>query len=125
MTRTLQTIVLLLATTGFHGAASVAGTRTPATPAASPQEIGLDTRIKPGDDFYSYANGDWLEATQIPADRSRWGARNEIDEKTRTQLASLIEEAAKRSPGSYQRKVADFYAAYLSESVIEAKGVTS
>ena len=125
MTRTLQTIVLLLGTTGFHGTASVADTRTPAIPAASPQEIGVDTGIKPGDDFYSYANGDWLKATQIPADRSRWGARNEIDEKTRAQLASLIEAAAKRSPGSYQRKVADFYAAYLSESAIEAKGVTS
>jgi len=124
MTQVMPAIVLLLGATVCHGVASVADARTPVAPAASPQEIGVDTGIKPGDDFYAYANGDWLKTTEIPTDRSRWGARNEIDEKTTAQLASLIEKAAKRPPGSYQRKVADFYAAYLTNGVIEAKGVT-
>jgi putative endopeptidase len=125
MARVLQTIVLLLGTACCHGAASVADAGAGAAPTAPPHEIGVNADIKPGDDFYAYANGDWLKTTEIPADRSRWGARNEIDEKTRVQLASLVEEAAARPSGSFQRKVADFYAAYLTDSVIEAKGITS
>ncbi|HEV2039880.1 MAG TPA: M13 family metallopeptidase N-terminal domain-containing protein, partial [Casimicrobiaceae bacterium] len=83
----------------------------------------MDNRIKPGDDFNAYANGGWLEATEIPADKSRWGGRDEIDEKTKKQLAVVMEEAAARPAASYGRKVADFHAAYLDEAVIEAKGI--
>ncbi len=125
MTPLVQTIALLLGTTVCLGAASVPDAPTRAAPAASPPEIGVNTGIRPGDDFYAYANSDWLKKTEIPADRGRWGARDEIDAKTKVQLASLFDEAAAQPPGSYQRKVADFYAAYLTDSVIEAKGITS
>ena len=43
-------------------------------------ETGVDPSIRPGDDFFAYANGGWLKATEIPAGRDRWTARNEIDE---------------------------------------------
>jgi putative endopeptidase len=66
MTQVMPAIALLLGATVCHGVASVADARTPVAPAASPQETGVDTGIKPGDDFYAYANGDWLKMTQNP-----------------------------------------------------------
>ena len=92
---------------------------------APAKESGVDASIRPGDDFYAYANGEWLKATTIPAGRGRWSARDEIEARTRSQLSSLIEGAATQPVGSYQRKVADFYTAYLADGVIEAKGITS
>jgi putative endopeptidase len=87
-------------------------------------ESGVDTSIKPGDDFFAYANGGWLNATAIPPDKEKWSARNEIDELTRQQIATLLDHAAAEPVGSTARKVADFRAAYLNEAAIEGRGVT-
>jgi putative endopeptidase len=89
---------------------------------SSATEAGIDTSIKPGDDFFTFANGAWLKATDIPAGKTRWTARDEIAELTRQQILKLLEDASAASAGSTARKVADFRAAYLDEAVIEAKG---
>jgi predicted metalloendopeptidase len=85
---------------------------------------GVDPAIKPGDDFFAYANGEWLAATAVPAGRQRWGARNEIDAITGQQVSKVLEDAAAAPKGTTARKVADFRAAYLDEAAIEAKGIT-
>jgi putative endopeptidase len=79
--------------------------------------------IRPGDDFFGYANGAWLKATRIPAGRERWTNRNEIDELTRGQILQLLDGAGTQPVGSTARKVADFRAAYLNVSAIEARGL--
>ena len=84
---------------------------------------GVDPRIAPGDDFFAYANGGWLHATEIPAGERRWGARSEIAQRTRQQLAQLLDDARAAPAGSDARKVADFRAAYLNEAAIEARGI--
>ena len=86
-------------------------------------ENGLNPSLKPGDDFFAYANGGWLRATEIPAGKERWGARTEIDALTRQQIARLLERAGTAPPGSNARKVADFRVAYLNEAAIEARGI--
>ncbi len=86
-------------------------------------EDGADVNIKPGDDFFAYANGGWLKNTQIPAGKQRWTGGNEIIERTRLQVAKLLEDAAAEPKGSTARKVADFRAAYVNEAAIEAKGI--
>ena len=94
---------------------------------AQPQpvvETGVDASIRPGDDFFAYANGGWLKATQIPNGSPRWNARNDISELTRRQLEKLIDDTAAAPAGSDARKVADFRAAYLDETMIEARGLT-
>lgn len=94
---------------------------------AQPQpvvETGVDASIRPGDDFFAYANGGWLQATQIPDGSPRWNARNDISELTRRQLEKLIDDAAAAPAGSDARKVANFRAAYLDETTIEARGLT-
>lgn len=90
---------------------------------ASAHEAGVDADTQPGDDFFSYANGGWLKATEIPAGKGLWGARSEIAQRTRQQVAQLLDEAKAAPRGSDARKVADFRAAYLNEAAIEARGL--
>jgi putative endopeptidase len=91
--------------------------------AAGAQESGVDSSIRPGDDFFAYANGEWLKATELPAGTPRVGARSEIAAVTRQRVAQLLADAGAAPAGSGARKLADFYAAYVNEAAIEAKGL--
>ena len=81
--------------------------------------------IKPGDDFYLYANGAWVERTEIPNDRGRVGVFNTLADLSNKRTAGLIEEAAKANApaGSNVRKIAGLYSSYMDEAAIEAKGL--
>jgi putative endopeptidase len=85
----------------------------------------LDDAVKPGDDFFHYANGDWIKHAEIPADRSYIGTWDTLEDLSRKRTAGLIEEAAKANApaGSNSRKIADLYNSYMDEAGIEAKGV--
>ena len=87
---------------------------------------GMDTSVKPGDDFFGYANGAWLKATEIPSDRSSWGGNAMLGEIVDKDVAALIENAGKGNPapGSEAAKIAAYYAAYMDEARIEAKGMS-
>jgi len=87
------------------------------------REEGVDANVQPGDDFFRYANGGWLEATEIPVGKGQWGARGEIAERTKAQVSQLIDDAASAPRGSDARKVADFRAAFLDEAAIESRGI--
>jgi putative endopeptidase len=98
--------------------------------ASAPQATGIDLAgidhgVKPGDDFFAYANGTWIRKTEIPADRASTGPGDILIEKTREQVRGLIQDAAKANPahGSDAQKVGDFYASYLDEAAIEKKGL--
>ena len=114
---------LLLAAVGlgFQGGGVHAQTGAAAGIAAA--EDAVDISVKPGDDFFSYANGDWLRSTQIPPGKGRWGARNQIAGTAAEQLAQVVREATATGASSPGRKVADFHAAYLDEARIEKKGL--
>jgi predicted metalloendopeptidase len=86
---------------------------------------GIDPSVAPGDDFFQYANGTWIKNTEIPADRSRYGAGSALEELTDKRTADLIAELARtRGPaGSDARKIGDYYASYMDEAGIEAKGL--
>ncbi|MDC8757446.1 M13 family metallopeptidase [Janthinobacterium fluminis] len=90
----------------------------PATPAAEARRAAA-----PGDDFYDYANGAWMAATEIPADRGNWGSFAALSEQTNARIVKLIEAAAAAPAGSGARQVADFYRAYMDEAAIEARGL--
>src|SRR5437764_1262864 len=97
----------------------------PASPSAPRLESTVDATIAPGDDFFAYANGGWLKVTAIPAGKERWGARDELEELNRRRIAALLDDAGAAPAGSAARKVADFRAAYLNETAIEARGLAS
>lgn len=93
------------------------------TISASAVEPGVDASIKPGDDFFAYANGAWLKSTAMPAGKTRWTARDEIAALTAQQLSALLNDGATAPVGSLARKVADYQVAYLNTTAIEAKGL--
>jgi predicted metalloendopeptidase len=86
---------------------------------------GIDHSVAPGDDFFAHANGSWIKKTEIPADRASYGPGEILVEKTREQVRGLIQDAAKAHPvaGSDAQKVGDYYASYLDEAAINAKGL--
>ena len=85
---------------------------------------GIDRSVAPGDDFFGYANGAWITSTEIPADRSSWGISGVLDELTTRRTADLIADAARADApaGSDTRKIGDFFASFMDEAAIEAKG---
>jgi len=97
-----------------------------AAPAPSPaiDRAGMDAAVAPGDDFFAYANGNWVKTTEIPADRARWGVGAIMADLTDRRTADLIRETAASAPpaGSPARKIADYYDAYMDEGAIEAAG---
>jgi putative endopeptidase len=101
------------------------GQETPAPTTHGISVANMDTSVKPGDNFYEYANGNWIKRTEIPADRARIGVFNTLADKSDKQTADLIEEAAKGNApeGSPSRKIANLYNSYMDEAGIEAKGL--
>jgi endothelin-converting enzyme/putative endopeptidase len=86
----------------------------------------IDRSVKPGDDFYHYANGAWIKRTEIPPDRVGMDVWTKLADVGNKRMADLIAEIAKSNPpaGSPTRKVADLYNSYMDEAGIEAKGLT-
>jgi len=86
----------------------------------------LDPSIKPGDDFYHYANGGWLKMTPVPAGKPSYDTRAMVNDKASQIVRELIRDAAAAgaAKGSVTQKVGDYYAAFMDEGGIEAKGLT-
>ncbi len=85
----------------------------------------VDKSVRPQDDFFRYVNGTWLKTTEIPADKSRYGMFNLLDDQTQEQLKTIIFEAAekKAAAGSNPQKLGDMYASFMDEKKIESLGV--
>jgi len=114
---------VLLLTALLAWPSPTAGAQAPNDRRPSKLEGTVDPTVKPGDDFFAYANGAWLKSAAIPAGKERWAARDELNALTRLQIATLFDNARTQLAGSTARKVADFRAAYLNEAAIEAKGL--
>ena len=86
---------------------------------------GLDRATDPCSDFYAYANHRWIESTAIPADRSRWGAFDQLDERNQKILMAALEEARRSPPpaSTPQGKVARYYASGMDVDSIEKAGL--
>jgi putative endopeptidase len=116
---------LLLATAAPILAQNTAPAGAARTARFAPWGVDLaarDLEVDPGDDFNRYANGVWLQNTQIPADRTSWSLWTALSEEIEQQLRAIVTDAA-ASADPAQRKVGDFYAAWMDEAGIEARGV--
>ncbi len=85
----------------------------------------MDKSINPGDDFYTYVNGGWLKTHPLPADKSRFGAFNEIAEENKARIKKIVENAmnSKAEDGSITKKIGNFYASGMDSAAIEAAGI--
>lgn len=85
----------------------------------------MDTNVRPGDDFFSYVNGTWIANTEIPADKSSFGAFATLDDEAKENVKLIIEESATGdfAKGTDEQKVGDLYRSYLDLETREARGI--
>jgi putative endopeptidase len=112
----------------FLGAAMALACACKTTPLSSGIDVaGMDKSVTPGDDFNAYANGGWMKATLIPADKASYGIFTVLADQTRKRLLGLMQTSVK--PGStidsdvLNLKVAYFYTSFMDEAGIESKGI--
>lgn len=87
----------------------------------------MDTSIKPGDNFFLYANGTWLKNNPIPGSETRWGSFNELQENNYKALHELLEAAAAdkgAKQGSATQKVGDLYRTGMDSAAINQAGIS-
>jgi predicted metalloendopeptidase len=112
--------------------AAACGDSKPATPPAAPLTSGfeaanMDKTVRPQDDFYKYVNGGWLAKTEIPAEKSGYGAFDQLFDTTEAQVKTLIESAstdANRQAGTVAQQVGDLYTSFMDEAKAEELGYT-
>lgn len=87
----------------------------------------MDTAVRPGDNFFMYANGAWLKSNPIPESKTRWGSFNELDENNNNVLHKLLDSAAaitNAAKGSAAQMVGDFYRTGMDSSGAEKAGLS-
>lgn len=87
--------------------------------------VNMDTTVRPGDDFFHYANGVWMKNNPIPDKETRWGSFNELREFNAQAVKGLLEEAAANTnatPGSIEQRVGDFFKSSMDSLAIEEAG---
>jgi endothelin-converting enzyme/putative endopeptidase len=133
-----QLTIALTAALGLYGCQQEAEQTTnaqPAEPASAPVERvlvsgidrdGFDESVRPQDDFFSYVNGSWVEQTEMPADKARWGTFDALGEQSREDVRALVDEVSQTAnvePGSPKQKIRDYYNSYMDAEAATTRGV--
>ena len=104
-----------------------------ASPAAAQQKAAygswgvetkdMDPSVKPGDDFFAYAEGTWLKNHPIPADKTGAGYNYELPDEIELQVRKMVEQVSANPTTPIEHKIADAYNAWMDEGGIEARGL--
>jgi putative endopeptidase len=97
---------------------------TDAAPASGIKLDELDPAIRPQDDLFRHVNGKWLDRTEIPADKARYGSFLILREEAEAAVREIIDGATEAPEGTEERKFGDVYASFMDEDRIESLGVT-
>ncbi|PRC92579.1 M13 family metallopeptidase [Solimicrobium silvestre] len=95
------------------------------TPHSALEILGFDPAVRAQDDLFVAANGGWLKATEIPADKSAaYGF--DLPDITAGRVRSIVEDLASKpqQAASAEQKVGEFYASYLNTAAIDQAGLT-
>ena len=86
---------------------------------------GKDAAVRPGDDFFRYSGGGWMQREVLPSDRTRWGTFDKLAERASVDTRKIIEDLAANpaAVGTPQRKIGDYYRAFMDTAAIEARGL--
>ena len=135
MGRTLLSLSVVLALSACSPQNSET-TSTATTPAAKQEqaeqsltsgviEENMDTSVDPGDDFFRYVNGKWVDSLEIPADKSSYGSFTILRDESQDDVMAIIKTSAEGDfkTGSDEQKVGDFYRAYMDMETRNAKGM--
>jgi putative endopeptidase len=104
----------------------------PADPAAPKARYGAfgvdltgeDKTVKPGDDFWTFANGSWAKRTEIPADKASVGYGNILTDEAEANVRKILGDMA-ANPAAFGvtgKQVGDYYASWMDTAGIEARG---
>jgi len=85
---------------------------------------GMDTTVRPGDDFFKYASGAWIKKTEIPASETGWGSFFTLYDDNQKNLHSILDEIIKKDhdKGSNEQKIGDLYQSGMDTLAIEKLG---
>ena len=125
---------LSLAVLGLGGLAAAVAAGPPTKTGSTPSQKGvginianIDPSVKPCEDFFHYASGNWLKNNPIPDAQSSWGAFNELIDRNqltlRTILTNVAASSANAAKGSNAQKVGDFYGSAMDSVAIDAAGL--
>ena len=113
-------LAIVLFCFGYSGSLASQTQTKPIDPA------NIDSTCSPCKDFFQYANGGWLNLSEIPGDLPRWGSFNELQEQNFAALQDVLTDAA-RTSGSAQdaniRKLGTFYGTCMDSAAVEAAGI--
>ncbi len=82
----------------------------------------LDPQVRPQDDLFRHVNGKWIERTEIPSDRARYGSFYLLAEKAEEATRDIITESTSAAEGTLERKIGDLYSSFMDEERVDAKG---
>ncbi|GAA5036770.1 M13 family metallopeptidase [Microbacterium fluvii] len=82
----------------------------------------LSAEIRPQDDLFRHVNGAWLERTEIPDDKARWGSFHLIAEQAERDVRAIVEESQEAEAGTEARKIGDLYSSFMDTARIEEQG---
>jgi len=85
----------------------------------------MDKTIRPGDDFFMFMNGAWVDQTEIPADKASYGGFQILADEAQENVKAIIDEAASGDfeKGTDEQKVGDLYNSYMDMETRNAKGI--
>lgn len=89
--------------------------------------IALDERhpdIRPQDDLFRHMNQRWIDRTELPADKARYGAFSMLAEAAEEAVREIITEPTDAEPGSERQKIADLYGSFMNVDRVDALGIT-
>jgi putative endopeptidase len=120
--------IFMIAATGLILACFAAALLPAATEPPALDKKNMDLAVRPGDDFFRFANGAWIRGLAMPADKSEYDAFDQVREQNRARLHDLFESlaaaSAQAAKGTTAQKVGDFYAMAMDEARIESLGAT-
>jgi putative endopeptidase len=86
-------------------------------------KANMDLSVKPGNNFYYYANGGWVKKHPIPASKTRWGSFDVLREESSKRLQILLDDAAKNTTRDRKTQViGDFYTSGMDSAAIDSRG---
>ncbi len=85
---------------------------------------GMDTTIRAQDDFFGHMNGSWIENTEIPADKSSWGAFHKLRDQSQKDIKAIVEEVSTAASSEDAIRIANLYKSFMNQERIEALGLT-
>jgi len=121
-----------VATDPVDQAVAQSASPSPAQPSAAPElgSFGIDlshqdAAIHPGDDFFRFTNGKWLQEFELPADRSNYGSFTILGDRSDSRVRTIIEDLSSSEPayGTIEQKIADYFNSYMDTETINALGI--